>query len=79
MSFLVIQGNDESYRVEAYLNARSFVSSIVETVTVDGTEQRPFDGSVDLAEGQASARYLASADRSAKVNVGDTRVVLMQR
>jgi lipopolysaccharide/colanic/teichoic acid biosynthesis glycosyltransferase len=64
MSFLVIQGNDESYRVEAYLSARSLISSIVEAVTVDETGQRPFDDGVDLAEGSAAARNPAPTAHS---------------
>jgi lipopolysaccharide/colanic/teichoic acid biosynthesis glycosyltransferase len=56
--------NDESYRLEAYLSARSFISSTVEAVTVDETEQRPFNGRVDLADGPAAARNPASAARS---------------
>jgi lipopolysaccharide/colanic/teichoic acid biosynthesis glycosyltransferase len=40
--------------VEAYLSARSFISSIV-----DETEQSPFDGSEDLAEELAAAHNFA--------------------
>jgi lipopolysaccharide/colanic/teichoic acid biosynthesis glycosyltransferase len=52
------------YHLEAYLSARSFISSIVEAVTVNETEQRPFDGGVDLAEGSAAARTPAPTARS---------------
>jgi lipopolysaccharide/colanic/teichoic acid biosynthesis glycosyltransferase len=50
--------------MEAYLSARSFISSIVEEVTVDETGQRPFDSGVDLAEGLAAARNPAPTAHS---------------
>ena len=80
------KGNDTFYRysiktisftvLEAYLSARSFVSSIVDTAMRDRPAWCPAPDGADGVDGPVSARYLASTDRSTKVNVEGTRIVL---